>query len=114
VNQQLMEANDVLAFDRQNLQAVQEQLDLAMAWLDRYADELERVNQKRTDQGSAIRSLMGQLSSSRKVKERHATQFSLTLGQHNIEIEKLQATLSQACSYEASEFGQTGDRSLTP
>jgi hypothetical protein len=81
MNQQLMEANDVLAVDRQNLQAVQERLDLAMVRLDHYADELERANQKRTDQGSAVHSLMGMLSSSRKVKERQATQFDLTLGQ---------------------------------
>jgi hypothetical protein len=38
-NQQLMEANEVLAIDRQNSQAVREQLDLAMAQFDRYADE---------------------------------------------------------------------------
>jgi hypothetical protein len=52
---------------------VNEQLDLAMAWLNRYADELESVNQKRTDQGFAVHSLMAKLPSSRKVKERQAT-----------------------------------------
>jgi hypothetical protein len=70
VNQQLMEANALFSVDRQNSQAVQEQLDLAMARLDRYADKLERANQKRTDQGSAVHALMRKLSSSRKVKER--------------------------------------------
>jgi hypothetical protein len=69
LNQQLMDANEVLVVDRQNLQAVQEPLDLAMVRLDRYADELERANQKRTDQDSAVHSLMGKLSSSSKVKE---------------------------------------------
>jgi hypothetical protein len=61
VNQQLMEANKELAVDRQHLQAVQEPLDLAIVRLDRYADELERANQKRTDQDSAVHSLMGKL-----------------------------------------------------
>jgi hypothetical protein len=113
VTQQLVEANALFAVDRQNLQAVQEQLDLAMARLERCADELERVNQKRTDEVSAEYSLMRQLLSSRKVKKRQATQFTLTLGQQNIQIEKLQATLSQARSHEASGFGRTGDGSLT-
>jgi chromosome segregation ATPase len=109
-----MEANDVLAINRQNLHAVQERLDLAMARLDRYADELERLKEKRTDPGSAVHSLMGKLSSSRKVKERQATQFNLTLGKQDKQIVELRATLSQARSYEPSEFGQTGDESITP
>jgi chromosome segregation ATPase len=102
VNQQLMEANELLLIDPQNLQVVQEQLDLAMVRADRYVDELERENQRWTDQGSAIHSLMGKLSSSRKVKERQAAQFNLTLGQQNKQIEKFRATLSQAHSYERS------------
>jgi hypothetical protein len=109
-----MEANALFAVDRQNSQAAHEQFDLAMARLDRHADELESVNQKWTDQGSAVRSLMGQLSSSRKAKERQATQFNLTLGQQDIQIEKLRMTLSQARLYEPSGFGQTRDGSLTP
>jgi hypothetical protein len=114
VTQQLMAANALFPVDWQHLHAVQEQLDLAMARLDRYADELERVNQKQTDQSSAIHSLMGQLPSSRKVTERQAIQFSPTVGQQNKHIEKLQAILSQARSHEPSVFGQTGDRLLTP
>jgi hypothetical protein len=57
---------------------------------------------------------MGKLSSSRKVKERQPTQFNVTPDQQNKQIEKLWATLSQARSYEPSEFWQTGDESLTP
>jgi chromosome segregation ATPase len=113
VNQQLMEANEGLAVDRQNLQTVLEQFDLAMVRLDRYADELERANQKRNDQGSTVHSLIWKLSSSRKIKERQATQFNLTLGQQNKQIEKLPATLSQTCSYEPSELRQMGDQSIT-
>jgi hypothetical protein len=85
-----------------------------MGRLERHADELEKVNQKRTNQGSAVHSLMRKLSSSRKVKERQATQLNLTLGKENKQIEKLRAALSQARSYEPSGFGQTGDASLTP
>jgi hypothetical protein len=114
VNQRVMGANELLAVDRQNLRAVQEHLDLAMARLDRYADELERVNRKRTSHGSAVPSLMGKLSSSRKVSERQATQFSLTFGQQNVQIKTLQARVSQARSDEPSGFGQTRVGSLAP
>jgi hypothetical protein len=59
VTQELMETAALFTVERQNSQVAQEQLDLAMAELDRYADELERVNQKRTDQGSAVHSPLG-------------------------------------------------------
>jgi hypothetical protein len=108
-----MEANALFTADRQHLQAAQEQLDLAMARLHRYADESERVNHKRTDHGSAVHSLMGPLSSSRKVEERQATQFSLTLSQQDRQIEKFQAALSQARSHEPSGCRQPGDESFT-
>jgi hypothetical protein len=39
--QQPIQANELLAIDRLNLQAVQKQLDLAMTWLDGCADESE-------------------------------------------------------------------------
>jgi hypothetical protein len=83
VTQQLVEAHALLAVDRQNLPGGEEQLDWAIAWLDRYGDALESLNQKRIDQGSAVHSLLGQPSRSRKVKEGHATQFSLTICQQN-------------------------------
>jgi hypothetical protein len=57
-NQQLIEVNELLAMDRQKLQAVQGQLDLAMARPDRYADESEMATQKRTDQDAAVDGLM--------------------------------------------------------
>jgi hypothetical protein len=41
-NQQLIEANEFLAIDGQNLQAVQGQLNLAVARLNRHADALRR------------------------------------------------------------------------
>jgi hypothetical protein len=40
VNQKLIEENQSFAIDRQRLQAVQKQLALAMARLDRYTDQL--------------------------------------------------------------------------
>jgi septal ring factor EnvC (AmiA/AmiB activator) len=72
--------------------------------LDRYADEFETEIQKQTDRDSAVHSLMEKLSSSIKVKKQQATQFNLTLGQQNRQIERLRATLSQARSYEPSGF----------
>jgi hypothetical protein len=57
---------------------------------------------------------VGKLSISTKVKGRRVAQFNPTLGQQNKQIEKLRAMLCQVRSYEPSEFGQTGDESLTP
>jgi hypothetical protein len=74
VNQELIEENELVAIDRQHLQAVHEQLDLVMARLDRYTDQLEMVNQGRTDHGSIVHSLMRTLSSSRKTPERLTAQ----------------------------------------
>jgi hypothetical protein len=72
------------------------------------------MNQRRTNQGSIVHSLVGKLPSSRKAPERLTAQFNLTLGQQNKQIEKLRATLSQARSYEPPGFGQTGDESRKP
>jgi chromosome segregation ATPase len=110
----LIEENELLAIDRQHLQAVRKELDLAMAWLDQYTDRLEIANQKQADHDSTVHSLMGKLSSSRKATERVTAQFNLTLDQQNKQIEKLRATLSQARSYESSDFGQTEDESCKP
>jgi hypothetical protein len=59
VNQELIEENELLAIDHQHVQAVHEQLDLAMARLDRHTDQLEMVDQRRIDYGSIVRSLHG-------------------------------------------------------
>jgi hypothetical protein len=68
-NQQVIEANELLAIGCQDFEAVQEQLDLAMTRLNRYPDESERTNRKRTDRDSALRSLLAKLPRSKKVKE---------------------------------------------
>jgi hypothetical protein len=113
-NQQLIETNELLAIGDQNLQAVQEQLDLAMTQLNRYTHILKTAIQERTDRDSTVHSHMGKLSGYKKAKEQQATQFSLTLGQQNIQIEKLRATLARVCSHEPSGFGPTRDDSVIP
>jgi hypothetical protein len=111
---QLIEANEWLAIDGQNLQAVQEQLDLAMTRLNRHADALETAIQERSDRESTVHTLTGKLSDSKKAKEQEATQFNLTLGQQNKQIEKFRVALARARSYEPLGFGQTGDDSAIP
>jgi septal ring factor EnvC (AmiA/AmiB activator) len=110
-NQQLIEANELLATDSQHLQTVQEQLDLAMTRLNRHTDALETVIHEQGDRESTLHSLMGKLSGSRKAKEQQATQFDLTLGQQNKQIEKLRAAFARARSYEPSGCRQMGDES---
>jgi hypothetical protein len=83
-----------------------------MTRLNRHAHALETAIQERSDGGSTVHSLMGKLSGSKKTKEQQATQFNLTLGQQNKQIEKPRATLSSACSFEPSGFRQTGDDSV--
>jgi hypothetical protein len=65
VNPELIEDNELFVNNRQHLQAVYEQLDLAMARLDWYIDQLETANQKRTHHGSTVHFLIGKLLSSR-------------------------------------------------
>jgi hypothetical protein len=65
VNQELVDEKELLAINRQHLQAVHGHLDLALARLDRYTDQLEMVNQRRADQISTVHSLLRMLPSSR-------------------------------------------------
>jgi DNA-binding transcriptional MerR regulator len=113
-NQPLIESNVLLVIDGQNLQAVQEQLDMAMTQLNRHADALETAIQERSDRESTVHSLMGKLSGSKKTKEQQATQFKLTLGQQNKQIKKPLATLARARSHEPSGLRKTGDDSVLP
>jgi hypothetical protein len=114
VDQELIEETKLLTIDRQHLQAVHEQFDLAIARLHRYTDQLEMAKQRRTDHGPTVHSLMEKLSSSRKATERLTARFNLTLGQQNEQIEKLRASLSQAYSYAPSSFCQPGDETCRP
>jgi uncharacterized protein (DUF3084 family) len=113
-NRQLIEANELLATDGQHLQAGQEQLDLAMTRLSRHGDALETAIQERSDRESTVHSFMGKLSGSKKAKKQQETQFNLTLGQQNKQIENLQATFARARSCEPSGIGQAGDDSVIP
>jgi hypothetical protein len=61
-------------------------------------DELEMVNQKGNDSGSAIHFLMGKLSRSRKVIGPQTVHFNLTLDHQNKPIKNRRAVLSQTRS----------------
>jgi hypothetical protein len=98
VNRQLTEANELSAIDRQVLQTLQWQLDLTMTQLEQSADG--------TDQDSNARSLIGKLSSSKRVKEQRVAQFDLAHGQQNKQIGSFGGPLLKHLRMDHSDLGR--------